>query len=68
MVRVRKANESGGFDAGMWLGLAELGAIAMGTALRWGLRPIGSTPCRPSLFPGETVLWQHPRLTYPVSP
>ena len=27
--RVRKAIETGGFDAGMWRGLAELGAFAM---------------------------------------
>lgn len=29
MVRVRKANEAGGFDAELWRGLAELGAFAM---------------------------------------
>jgi alkylation response protein AidB-like acyl-CoA dehydrogenase len=29
MARVRKAQETGGFDAGLWTGLAELGAFSM---------------------------------------
>lgn len=29
MARVRKAQEAGGFDAGLWTGLAELGAFSM---------------------------------------